>query len=159
MDTNRSLEVVRADQLNPTLQADIHTLCNEAYEEDLTPIMSTFKDATHVLAYQGTSLVSHALWVTRWLQVGTKPIMRTAYIEAVATKKEYRAHGFATMVMKRVAEEIHDFELGALSPFSVAFYERLGWELWHGPLFIRTADSLTNSARWRCNDPSAFMHD
>jgi aminoglycoside 2'-N-acetyltransferase I len=147
MDLNLKLEVVRTDQLRPALQADIHILCNKAYEEDLTPLFSTFKDATHVLGYQGTSLVSHALWVTRWLQVGTKPVMRTAYIEAVATVKEYRAHGYATTVMKRVAEEIHDFELGALSPFSVAFYERLGWNLWHGLLFIRTADGLMRTPR------------
>lgn len=147
MDANLKLEVIRADQLNPNLRADIHSLCNRAYEEDLTPLFSTFKDATHVLGYLDTSLVSHALWVTRWLNVDTQPILRTAYIEEVATEKEYRNHGFAATVMKRVAEEIQDFELGALSPFSVAYYERLGWELWRGPLFIRTDEGLLRTPR------------
>jgi aminoglycoside 2'-N-acetyltransferase I len=49
--------------------------------------------------------------------------------------------------MKRVAEEIKDFELGALSPFSVAYYERLGWELWRGPLLIRTDEGLVRTPR------------
>ena len=147
MDAKLKLEVVRADQISPSLQADIHSLCSRAYEEDLTSLFSIFKDATHVLGFLGTTLVSHALWVTRWLQVGTKPVMRTAYIEAVATEKEYQAHGFATMVIKRIAEGIREYEMGALSPFSVAFYELLGWELWRGPLFIRTDDGLMRTPR------------
>ena len=138
MDANLKLEVVRADQISPCLQADIHSICNRAYEEDLKPVFSTFIEATHILGFLGTTLVGHALWVTRWLQVDTQPILHTAYVEAVATEKEYRNRGFAAIVMNRVAEEIQDFELGALSPFSVAYYERLGWELWRGPLFIRT---------------------
>jgi len=147
MNANLKLEVVRADQISPNLQMDIHTLCNQAYEEDLKPLFSTFIDATHVLGFLDTSLVSHALWVPRWLQVGTNPVMRTAYIEAVATKDVYRARGFAATVMKRVAEEIQDFELGALSPFRVAYYERLGWEFWRGPLFIRTHEGLIRTPR------------
>jgi aminoglycoside 2'-N-acetyltransferase I len=147
MDANLKLEVVRAEQLRPSLLTDIHSFCSRAYKEDLTPLFSTFKDATHVLGYLDTSLVSHALWVPRWLQVRTNPVMRTAYIEAVATEKVFQARGYAAAVMKRVAEEIRDFELGALSPFSVAFYERLGWELWRGPLFIRTDEGLLRTPR------------
>jgi aminoglycoside 2'-N-acetyltransferase I len=30
-------------------------------------------------------------------------------------------------------------EIGALSPSAEAFYERLGWETWSGPLVVRTA--------------------
>ncbi len=73
--------------------------------------------------------------------------MRTAYIEATATEKMYRTRGYAATVMNRVAEVIQDFELGVLSPFSVAYYERLGWELWHGPLFIRTGEGLMRTPR------------
>jgi aminoglycoside 2'-N-acetyltransferase I len=145
MDTNLKLEVVRADQLDPDLQSKILVLCNKAFGEDMTPIFSTFKDAVHVLGYLESSLVSHALWVTRWLQSGTEPVMRTAYIEAVATEKEYRNLGFATAVMHRVAEEIREFDLGALSPSNAGYYERLGWELWRGPLFIRTSNGLIRS--------------
>jgi aminoglycoside 2'-N-acetyltransferase I len=72
-------------------------------------------------------------------------MMRTAYVEAVATEAEYRKRGFASMVMERLVGEIQDYELAALSPFSVDYYERLGWELWHGPLFIRVEDELMPS--------------
>jgi aminoglycoside 2'-N-acetyltransferase I len=136
------LDVVRADELAPCLLADILALCNRAFEEDLEPLFRTLTDKTHVLGFLGESLVCHALWVTRWLQVGTNPIMRTAYVEAVATEKVYRTRGFAAAVMKRVAKEIQDFELGALSPFSVGYYEQLGWERWQGSLFIRKDGSL-----------------
>ena len=71
--------------------------------------------------------------------------MRTAYVEGVATEEAYRNRGFATAIMKRVAKEIQDFDLAGLSPFSVTYYERLGWELWRGPLFIRTDDGLLPS--------------
>jgi len=73
--------------------------------------------------------------------------MHTAYIEMVATEKTYRSRGFVTAIMKCVADEIQDFDLGALSPFSVAYYERLGWELWRGPLFIRTDSGLIRTPR------------
>jgi aminoglycoside 2'-N-acetyltransferase I len=147
MDTKLKLEVVHADQLTPDLLAEILDLCNRAYEEDLGLIFNTFKDATHVLGFLETTLVSHALWVTRWLQMGNNSVMRTAYIEAVAAEKIYRARGFASMIMKRVAQEIQDFDLAALSPFSVAYYARLGWELWYGPLFIRTDEGLLQTPR------------
>jgi len=141
------LEVIRADLLTPDIMEDILDLCNRAFEEDLESLFATFLDATHVLGFLSDSLVSHALWVTRWLQVEKNPIMRTAYIEAVATEKIYRSRGFAKLVMERVVEEIQDFELAALSPFSVAYYERLGWELWHGPLFIRTDEEIVRTPR------------
>ena len=40
--------------------------------------------------------------------------------------------------MRRVATEIAGFELGALSTGIPAFYERLGWERWRGPIAIPT---------------------
>jgi aminoglycoside 2'-N-acetyltransferase I len=150
------LRVVSSEALS---QADRHAivdLCNRAYEEDLMSPFDTFGAATHVLAYFADDLVSHAMWVTRWLQAGTGPLMCTAYIEMVATDQAYRNRGFATAVMKRMADEIatfsnsaaretQHFDLAALSPFSVAYYARLGWERWRGPLFIRTDEGLLPS--------------
>jgi aminoglycoside 2'-N-acetyltransferase I len=60
----------------------------------------------------------------------------------MATEEAYRGRGLATAVMRRVAAEIRAFELGGLSPGQPGLYARLGWELWRGPLFIRTADGL-----------------
>ena len=141
------LEVVSSQSLSDADRSAIISLCNRAYEEDLEPLFNTFGVARHVLGYYAGALVSHAMWVTRWLQVGADPVMRTAYVEMVATEKAYRTRGFATAAMKRVASEIQDFDLGALSPFSVAYYERLGWELWRGPLSIRTDEGLMRTPR------------
>lgn len=134
---------MRSDSLSDADRRAIISLCNRAFEEDLEPLFNTFVDATHVLGYWDGSLVSHALWITRSLQVGAGPLLRTAYVEAVATEPAYRHRGLATAIMKRLADEIQDFDLAALSPFSPAYYERLGWELWRGPLFVRTENGLS----------------
>ena len=140
MEDQLQLKVVNSESLPDADRSTIISLCNRAYEEDLEPLFNTFRTATHVLGYYAQRLVSHAMWVNRWLQAG-KIISLCAllilrwwpqrrYIAAVAC--------LATAIMQRVADEIQDFDLSALSPFSVAYYERLDWQLWHGPLFIRT---------------------
>ncbi len=139
------LQVVSGNLLSPQTRSEVVDLCSRAFEEDYDSLLATFHGAVHVLGRLGPKLVTHALWVTRWLQVGTKPLMRTAYVEGVATEAAYRNRGFATAAMKRIVEEIkesQDFDLAGLAPFSVAYYERLGWELWRGPLFIRMDEGL-----------------
>ena len=139
------IEVVHSKVLSENLKKEIISLCNRAYEEDMENLFETFVNATHVLGYYGDSLVCHALWVTRYLQAGNNPPMRTAYVEAVATEAIYRNRGFASSTMKYLIDEIQDYELAALSPFSVEYYKRLGWELWRGPLSIRMKDNLLRS--------------
>lgn len=139
------MEVIRGKDLSAGTQKAIIVFCNRAFEEDLDSVFRTFKDPTHVLGYRAGTLVSHALWVTRWLQVGQGPLLRTAYVEAVATEKALRGRGYATMIMERLAAAIQDYDLGGLSPFSAAYYERLGWELWQGPLAIRAVDGLIHT--------------
>jgi len=63
MDAELKIEVVQADQLSHDLKHEIHTLCNQAFEEDLGPLFETFKGAVHVLGFLGLALVSHALLV------------------------------------------------------------------------------------------------
>lgn len=136
------LEVVHADNIAPDLMMDVHALCNRAYEEDLEPYFKTFTDATHVLGTLDGVLVSHAMWVTRWLQPGDGPRLRTAYVEMVATAPEFEQRGFATAVMHRLMEAISGFDLAALCPAETGVYARLGWVYWWGPLFIHTDEAL-----------------
>ncbi len=140
-----SIQVIQSSLISETLKKEIVSLCNRAYKEDMEPLLETFVDASHILGYFDGVLVSHALWVTRYLQAGTDPIMRAAYVEVVATDSNYRNRGFASSVMKYLIGEIQDYDLAALSPFSVEYYAQLGWELWQGPLFIRTNDKLLPS--------------
>lgn len=136
------IEVAGSESLAPGTFAAVLALCNEAYEEELASLFATFVHPVHVLAYLGDTLVSHAMWVTRWLQPGTLPLLRTAYVEMVATAPAHQGRGFGTAVMQRLAAEIQDFDLGGLSTGSQGFYARLGWQSWRGPLFIRTDTGL-----------------
>lgn len=138
MKTELRLETIHANQLTVKQLATIHALCNRAYEEDLTSLFKTFTDATHMLGTLENSLVSHAMWVTRWLQVGNGPYLLTAYVEMVATEPHFQRRGFATKIMRQVAVAISDFELGGLCPAEPELYAKLGWVFWRGPLFIRT---------------------
>jgi aminoglycoside 2'-N-acetyltransferase I len=139
------VQIVHSGSMATPLRQEILALCKLAYEEDLEALFNTFVDASHVLGYCNGRLVSHALWVTRYLQPAALPILRTAYVEAVATDPSYGRRGFAAAIMKRLVDEIHDYDLAALSPFSVDYYARLGWEQWRGPLSIRTNEGLLSS--------------
>ena len=148
MDENLKLEVLHVDQLTPERVAEIRALCKRAYaiyDVDLEPLFQTFTDTTHVIGWWGSVIVSHAMWVTRWLQPGNQPALRTAYVEMVATEPQFQGRGFATAVMDRLATVIHDFELGGLSPAEPMLYTKLGWVSWQGPLSIRTQDGLIST--------------
>ena len=148
MDENLKLEVLHDDQLTSEHLAEIHALCNRAYavyHVDLEPLFQTFTDTTHVIGWWGSAIVSHAMWVTRWLQPSNQPPLRTAYVEMVATEPQFQGRGFATAVMRQLATAISEFEMGGLSPADPMLYTKLGWVFWQGPLFIRTQDSLIST--------------
>jgi aminoglycoside 2'-N-acetyltransferase I len=136
------IQVKKSRALSEAEYSAILTLCNQAFEHDISPNMKSFENPAHVLGRYRGRLVSHVLWITRWLQIGDGPLLRTAYIEATATEFDHRHRGFASKVMKRAAEEIQDFDIAALSTGSLGFYARLGWQLWRGPLFLRKDKEL-----------------
>jgi aminoglycoside 2'-N-acetyltransferase I len=140
------LEVVAAHVLGHAARAEIIDLCQAAYGEDFTRLFEELTGSVHVLARDERGvLVSHAEWVTRWLQPADCPVLRTAYVEAVATIPERQGRGLATAVLRRVSDVLgtdRTWELAALSPSLPAFYARLGWELWRGPLAIRRGTSI-----------------
>jgi aminoglycoside 2'-N-acetyltransferase I len=142
MDENLKLEILHADQLTPEGTAEIHALCNRAYGMDLEPLFRTFSDATHVIGWQGPAIISHSMWVTRWLQPGNQPPLRTAYVEMVATEPQFQRRGYATVVMRQLAKAIQDLDMGGLCPAEPMLYTKLGWVFWQGPLFIRTQGGL-----------------
>jgi aminoglycoside 2'-N-acetyltransferase I len=132
-----NIEVVAGDMISPSVRTAILALCRRAYGHALS-----FDDLTvkaHVIGYYDGHVVSHALWVTRWLQVAAGPLLRTAYVEAVATDPNYQHRGFATQIMRTLAEAVKDYELAALCPAEDRLYLRLGWLCWKGPRFIRSA--------------------
>jgi aminoglycoside 2'-N-acetyltransferase I len=140
------LDVVPSRALDEKARTEIIGLCESAYGEDFSHLFEALPDAVHVLARdQQSVLVSHAEWVTRWLQPDGHPVLRTAYVEAVATAPKQQGRGLATVVLRRIHELLAAdpaWQLGALSPSTPTLYARLGWESWKGPLAIRHDDRV-----------------
>jgi aminoglycoside 2'-N-acetyltransferase I len=98
-----------------------------------------------IVALDGAEPVAHAAVVTRTIQVGGRPF-RTGYVEAVATRVARQAQGLGTMVMRPANDLIRArFELGALSTNRHGFYERIGWERWRGPSYVRHGSTLART--------------
>ena len=137
-----TIDVIESNTLPESTLQEIRDLCTEAYAEDFSHAFELLGPGVHVIGRLDGRIVSHAMWVDRALQVGHGATLRAAYVEAVATRPAFQRHGFGTELLRRVAYEIRDYDLGALSPSDERFYARLGWEPWRGPLFIRTASGL-----------------
>jgi aminoglycoside 2'-N-acetyltransferase I len=60
----------------------------------------------------------------------------------VATLPVYQGQGYGSAVMRQLAKDIGDFDIACLETDRPAFYERLGWEAWRGPLAGRSEDGL-----------------
>ena len=87
-------------------------------------------------------LVSHAVVTTRWIQPERFPILRTAYVDAVATLPVYQRRGFGSAIMREVASQHLDYDIACLETDQVAFFQRLGWECWRGPRAGRSGTEL-----------------
>ena len=135
------LEVVAASALDAHPRDEIIHLCESAYQEDFSKLFEHLPDSVHILARdERGSLISHAEFVPRWLQAEGRDVMRTAYVEAVATVPGQQRKGLATAVLRRLLDVVAadgNWDLAALSPSDAVFYERRGWERWRGPLAIR----------------------
>ena len=140
-----SLRVLPVRELGRQVRHEIIDLCAAAFDEDFGQLFQVLPGSIHVLAERGGILVGHACWVTRWLQPSHCRPLHTAYVEAVATAPRLQGQGIGSAVMRRVALAIAGYQLGALSPTEPAFYARLGWEAWRGPLAIRSQAGLINT--------------
>jgi GNAT superfamily N-acetyltransferase len=99
-------------------------------------------DGRHIMLHRGSELVSHAVVTTRWLQPPGTRELKTAYVDAVSTHPAFQGEGYGTAVMVRLAESIDDYEIACLQTDRSAFYERVGWVLWRGPLAGRSGERL-----------------
>jgi aminoglycoside 2'-N-acetyltransferase I len=139
--------VARTEDLNPTTRSAIIDVCIAAHQKaDFRHLFSYIAaGGRHFLAYCGEELVSHAVVTTRWLQPEGQPLLKTAYVDAVATLPAYQGHGYGTLVMQQLANNIADYELACLETDRPVFYERLGWEEWRGLLAGRKEGELMST--------------
>lgn len=141
---NFVVKTARTADLDEPTRAAVVRVCNAANETNDFDLLFSFlpPDGLHFLGCLGDQLVSHAVVTTRWLQPEPLPLLRTAYVDAVATDPAYHGQGFGSAVMRHLAASITDFEIAGLETEQVSFYERLGWEEWRGPLAGRSDDGL-----------------
>lgn len=91
------------------------------------------------------SVVAHAAVVERTLGVGER-LVRTGYVEGVATAPGRHGGGLGSAVMQRINQLVRaDYEFGALATGRHSFYERIGWERWRGPTLVRRGDDLVRT--------------
>lgn len=99
----------------------------------------------HVLASDGDDLVGHAAVVPRRLLLGDEPV-GSGYVEAVAVDPARRGLGLGRLLMDEIAGLIRlRHEFGVLCTGSHEFYERLGWERWAGPTYVRHGDLVVRT--------------
>ena len=94
----------------------------------------------HALIREGGALQAHASVVARRIDVGARAY-RAGYVEAVAVEPGMQKQGLGSAVMRAASRIIRArFEIGVLSSGEWGFYERLGWERWRGPTWVRGGD-------------------
>lgn len=137
-----SLIIRRVDSvgLSGHERAAVTALCTQAYDEPFAPYLTDIGPGTHLLGYVHDELVAHAMWVTREFRVEGVGTLRSAYIEAVATLPSAHRRGYASALLRACAPLLAEHDIALLSPSDAAFYERLGWTVWRGPLSYKAPD-------------------
>jgi aminoglycoside 2'-N-acetyltransferase I len=98
-----------------------------------------------VLASDGSELVAHAAVVPRRMDVGGV-LLDAGYVEAVAVRPGRWRQGLGSRVMAAATSHIRAaHQIGLLSTSRQGFYERLGWERWLGPSFVRRGATLART--------------
>lgn len=93
-----------------------------------------------ILVLDGAVPVAAAAVVPRELVVGGTSYA-AGYVEGVATAPDRHGQRLGSAVMATVGDLVRNrYQLGALSTSRHTFYERLGWERWRGPTYVRHSD-------------------
>jgi aminoglycoside 2'-N-acetyltransferase I len=136
--------ILTTEELTAALRSSVIDVCISAHDNDEFRNLFTHitSGGRHFLAYRGPELVSHAVVTTRWVQPEGQRALKTAYVDAVSTLPIYQGMGYGSAIMRRLAAEIGDYEIACLQTDRSGFYERLGWEVWRGPLAGRSDDRV-----------------
>lgn len=145
MTESTTVRFFKTEALDFDTRNAIIDLCIAAHqEEDFRNLFSYVPSGgLHFLGFAGERLVSHAMVTTRWLQPEGYPVLKTAYIDAVATLPMHQGQGHGSALMRALAGRVDsDYVIGFLETERIEFYQRLGWELWRGPLAGRSEQGL-----------------
>lgn len=145
MTQSTKVKFFKTEELDAETRNTIVNLCVMAHQdEDFKNLFSYVPSGGwHFLAFQGEQLVSHAMVTTRWLQPEGHSLLKTAYIDAVATLPTAQGRGHGSTLMRHLASRIDgEYVIGCLETDLMEFYERLGWKVWRGPLAGRSKQGL-----------------
>ena len=144
MTSDIAVTMLTTEELTPALRNAVIEVCVAAHHEEDFRNLFTYipSGGRHFLAYRGEELVSHAVATTRWAQPEGLPALRTAFVDAVSTRPVYEGLGYGSAAMAALVAAVADFDVACLQTDIPGFYERLGWELWHGPLAGRDETGL-----------------
>jgi aminoglycoside 2'-N-acetyltransferase I len=139
-----AIRTIRTNELDEKTRSAIVRLCIDAHKEDDFQNLFSYlpSEGLHILAFLDDQLIGHAVVTTRWLQAGDLPLLRTAYVDAVATSPEFQGRGVGRAVIRHLASVVTDYEIACLESERRAFYEHLGWEEWRGPSAGRSEEGL-----------------
>ena len=99
--------LVPAGELDDATRGEIVALCELAFREDFSHFFARLPGATHVLLRDECgALLSHVCWVERGLQPRGLPVLRAAYVEAMATHPDRQREGHGTAVLRFLVDEI-----------------------------------------------------
>lgn len=138
----------RTEDLNAATREAIIRVCVAAHQENDFKNLFTYipSGGLHFLAYQEGIVVSHAVVTTRWLKPEGLPLLRTGYVDAVATFPVLQGKGFGSTVMLELGRAlglgVGNYEIACLETDKPGFYTRLGWQSWRGPLAGRSETGL-----------------
>ena len=137
------LIVAQTEEIDPETFDRLTALCETAFEEPFAAVWERVGPGIHVFLEGEGRLVAHAMIVDRRLYIGHEGdlALDVGYVENVATHPDLHGRGHGTRVMREIGRIVRDeYVLGALATGRNAFYERLGWETWLGPTFVRMLD-------------------
>jgi aminoglycoside 2'-N-acetyltransferase I len=135
----------KTENLSAGSRTAIVRVCIAAHQENDFNNLFTYvpSGGWHFLAWDHDQVVSHAMVTTRWLQPEGLPLLKTAYVDAVATLPAYQGQGYGSALMRRLADDVDpEYVVACLETEREAFYERLGWQKWRGPLAGRGEQGL-----------------
>lgn len=136
----------RSSELTARQARDLRSLCERAWAgkggdfdaEDWESALG----GMHFVVEEDGAPVAHASVIERRFELDQR-LVRTGFVEAVATLPDRQGMGLASAVMREAGEFIDkQFELGALDTGIPGFYERLGWVVWPGRTGVRTPEGV-----------------
>ncbi len=137
------LAVTPTEELGDGDFAELDALCAAAFDTPFAKVWERVGPGVHVVGSVDGRAVAHAMVVDRALYLGHEAdqALDVGYVENVATLPAAQGHGYGAAVMREINRLLDDeYALGALATARNGFYERLGWETWRGPTWVRSAD-------------------